>query len=252
MSNWRVFFVTMLLVSTPRPLLAGIAYKLRVEGRTGAHLFTISAEGMSVRSEVEPSGNLSEFQRQYPIVISTDGGKVQRYLRPEDKTWYEQSNDKARGSIAIGTNPRVLQPAISMTEEASSDVIGGQRTRRYVLKTSFVIESEIGTEKVSLHKTSTVLLWVVAIDCAPKVAAQFGYMHFGIKDIDDAIALKLSTIEGLIIRATESDTERYEGGALRTFLTNTDVIDSRCVALGPELFQVPKGYQHREPIIGAP
>jgi len=73
-----------------------------------------------------------------------------------------------------------------------------------------------------------------------------------IRDVDDGIRSKLSSLEGLIVDETISRTERYEGGLPRTFITKTEVVNPRCVDLNPALFAVPKDYRRQEPIMAAP
>jgi len=211
----------------------------------------VRAEGKAYRAQAEISDGLTELQRQYPIVISTDGGATQRYLRPDDKTWYEQSSRPA-GLIAIGTHPRLQEPAVSLTEEISNDVVDGRPTRRFVLKASCVVESDIDTETVRLHKSVIALFSVTDIDCAPRVAEQFGRPMFGIEDIDERVRLQLASIDGLIVRQTISRTERYDGGLPRTSITKTEVINVHCVDLKSTLFAVPKDYRHQEPIMRGP
>ena len=61
---------------------AGITYQLRTERRGRTTTATVWAEGSSYRVETRASEDMDEMQRQYPIVISTDGGRTQRHLRP--------------------------------------------------------------------------------------------------------------------------------------------------------------------------
>jgi len=156
-------FTVLLLAVDLTPLQAGIMYQLRSNGPKGASECTVWAEGSAYRVEAEISDSLPEFQRQYPILISTDEGRTRRYLRPEDKTWYEESSQTVRGSIAIGSNPHVQEPKVALIEESSNEVIGGRPTRRFVLKASCVVESEIETEKIRLHKSVTALLVVATL-----------------------------------------------------------------------------------------
>jgi hypothetical protein len=234
------------------PLQAGVTYQLRIDGPKGAVVYAVWSQGSAYRAEARISDALSEFRRQYPIEISTDEGRARRYLRPKDKTWFEESPQTARGSIAIGQNPHVREPSVTLIEESSNDVFAGRPARRFVLKASCVVESEIDTEKIRLHQSLTALLVVTNIGCAHKATEPFERLTLGIPDIDDEVRRKLSSIEGVIVRETISQTDRYDGGPPRTFLTSTEVTDPRCVDLDPALFAVPRDYRHQEPVRGSP
>jgi len=248
----RIGFAILLLAMSLTPLKAGITYQLRSNGPKGKLECTVWAEGSAYRVETEISDSLSEFQRQYPIVISTDAGRTRRYLRPEDKTWFEESSQTVRGSIAIGANPRVQEPKVALIEESSDEVIGGRPTRQFVLKASCIVESDIDTEEIRLHKSVTALLVVANIGCEPEVAEQLERLMLGIREVDEGIRSKLSSIEGLIVHETISRTERYEGGLPRTFIINIEVVNPHCVDLNRALFAVPKDYRRQDPIKGAP
>jgi hypothetical protein len=244
-------FAVASLLMVLNPLYAGITYRLRFDG-PGSVVFTVWADGSAYRAQAEAPEGLSDFQRQYPIVISTDGGMTRRHLRPEDKTWYEEPGRATRGSIAIGANPSVHESTVTLIEESSTDGITARGTRQFVLKASCVIQSEIGSEKVRLHKSVTALLLVTNIACAPKVAEQLERLTFGIPDIDDQIRSKMASIDGLIVHETISRTERYDGGPPRTSIINAEVVNPRCLDVNPALFAVPKDYRRQEPVVGGP
>jgi hypothetical protein len=248
----NIGFAAMYLALTLSTLYAGIKYQLHFDGPKGAVVFTVWADGPAYRTQAETSENLSEFQRQYPIVISTDGGKTRRHLRPENKTWYEDPGRMPRGFIAIGANPRIEEPAVTLVEESSAEVIDRRPTRQFVLKASCVVASEIESEQVRLHKSITALLLVTNIGCTPKVAEQIDRLTLGIPEMDDRIRSALASIDGLIVRETIARTERYDGGQPRTSFINTKVANPRCLDLSPALFAVPKEYRRQEPIIAGP
>ena len=244
--------LVVMLCTAATPLVGGITYRRRIEGSKGITMFRVLAKDNSYREQAEASESLSEFERQYPIEISTDGGKTRRYLRPENQTWYQESNETVRGSIGIGLNARVRKPMVTLNDEDSSDVIDGRSTRKFVLKISYLVESEIGSERVRLHKTRTVLLWVADMTCAPRVAAQVHHLRDGIRELDEAVEAQLASIEGLIVRKRDSLTERYEGGPPRTFVITTEVTEPECVDIDPAVFAVPKEYRHQELVLGVP
>jgi hypothetical protein len=214
--------------------------------------FTVWASGDSYRTEMEPSQDAPEINRQYPIVISNDGGQTERAVRPRNRTWYERPNDTSRSVTAIGRNARIVQPIIILVEEASDEQFGELKTRKFVLKTSYIVESEIDSEKVKAHKTRTVLFWVAALTCAPRTVRQIERLRFGASEVDEAVDRKMNSIDGLIVRTLDSETERYEGGALRTFQRTMEVIRPKCSVIEPSLFAIPKGYSYQEPVIGGP
>lgn len=232
-------------------LHTGITYQVHFGGAKSA-AFTVWAEGSAYRVQAHDPDSLSEFQRQYPIIISTDGGETRRYLRPEDKTWFEKPRRATQGLIAVGANPIIQEPTVTLIEESAADVIDKRPARQFVLKASCVVESEIGSEKVRLHKSVTALLLVTNLGCAPKVGEQLDGVMLGVPDLDDQIWLKMKSIDGLIVRETISHTERYDGGQPRTTISNAEVVNPRCVDVSPSLFAVPKGYRHQEPIVAAP
>jgi len=247
----RILALAIVLVSTVHTS-AGITYQVRSVTTKGVSLtFTVWASGDSYRTEMEPSEDAPEISRQYPIVISNDGGHTERAIRPWNRTWYERSNDisRSRSMPAIGTNARIVQPSITFVEEASDEQFAKLRTRKFVLKVSYIVESEIDTEKVRLHKTRTVLFWVAELACAPRSTVR---LSFGAPEIDEAVERKTNSIAGLIVRTLDSETERYEGGAIRTLQSTAEVIHPRCSEIEPSLFAIPKGYSYQEPVIGAP
>ena len=249
----RILSVTTILVLTAVQSLAGIKYQLRrVSAKSGTTVFTIWADGNSYRAEMEPSEEASELDRQYPIVISSDGGKTERALRPANLTWYERPSDTRQKVVALGWNAKVYEPSVTLTEESSNEQIAGVATRKFVLKTSYIVESEFGSEKVKLYKTRTTLLWIADVACAPKAVRQIQRMTFGAPELDEAVDRKMGVIDGLIVRIVDSLTERYEGGAPRTFGSTVEVISPRCLEVGPSLFAIPKGYTYQEPIIAGP
>ncbi|HEX2120723.1 MAG TPA: hypothetical protein VHL59_03690 [Thermoanaerobaculia bacterium] len=141
---------------------------------------------------------------------------------------------------------------MTLTEEVSSDVIDGRPARKFVLKISYVIESEIGSHKVRLHETDTVLLSVANMSCAPEATAQPHPLRVGIREVAEAVAVKLASVEGLIVRKVASHTARYEGGRPRTSRVTSEVIEPRCEDVDAAMFRVPEGYRHQEPILAMP
>ena len=251
----RILSIAIGLISTAGLVRAGITYKLRVETAKGKVAnYTVWADGQASRTEITPYENMPELERQYPIVLSTNGGKTLLYLRPENHTWYERS-DKTRplqDIAAVGTNARLLEHNVTVTEEVSGEKIAGLATRQVVVRASWVIESEIDTEKVKLHKTRTILIWVADFSCAPKTSREAPRFKFGVPELDGAIRAKLDSVEGLIVRVADSTTERYEGGAVRAFVSQSEVNEPRCSELRPSLFAIPKDYRYQQPVIGAP
>jgi len=169
-----------------------------------------------------------------------------------NRTWYKRPNDTSRSVTAIGRNARIVQPSISLVEEASDEQFGELKTRKFVLRASYIVESEIDSETVKLHKTRTVLLWVAELKCAPRALRQIERLRFGASEVDEEVDRKMTSIDGLIVRTLDSETERYEGGALRTFQRTMEVIHPRCTVLEPSLFAIPKGYSYQEPVVGGP
>lgn len=251
----RILSIAIGLISSAGLLRAGITYRLRVETVKGKVAnYTVWADGRASRTEIAPYEDMPELQRQYPIVLSMDGGKTLLYLRPENHTWYEHS-DKTRPRqdiVAVGTNARLLEHNVTVTDEVSDEKIAGLATRQVVVRASWVIESEIDTEKVKLHKTRTLLIWVADFPCAPKTSREAPRFTFGVPELDEAIRAKLDSVEGLVVRVADSTTERYEGGAVRAFVSQSEVSDPRCSELRPSLFVVPKDYRYQQPVIGAP
>lgn len=252
MEHLRIVSIGFVLLLAAVRAPAGINYQLRSEHEGKTTVSAVWADGSFYRAEAKASEDMPEFQRQYPIVISTDGGKTHRYLRPADETWYELSRETPGQRIVIGKNARVRQPKVALTEESSTEQIAGLATRKYVLKASCVLESDEGSEKLKLHKARTVLLWVSDVACAPAAVRQLHLVSFGVTELDEPVGRSLASIEGFIVRQVDSFTERYEGGSPRTLVTTTEVIEPRCLRVDPTLFTVPKGYRHQEPRVASP
>jgi hypothetical protein len=231
---------------------AGITYQLRVERPRRTTVSTVWADGSSYRVETRASEDMDEFQRQYPIVISTDGGKTQLHLRPANETWFAQSSEAPRWRDAIGKHPRVRRPKVDLIRESANEEIAGLATRRYVLKASCVIETEEGSETLKRHLTRTVLLSVADVACAPAAVRQLHPVSVGIPELDEPIGRSLASIDGFIVQQVDSLAEWYEGGSPRSFVTTTEVVDPRCVEVDAAMFAVPKGYRRQDPVIGIP
>jgi hypothetical protein len=234
------------------PSLAGINYDLRKERPRAVITFRVWADRQSYRTEMAPADGATEFEQQYPIVISNDGGRKERRLRPVDKTWFEQLNEKAGPPPAVGQNARVRKPTATLAEEPSNDLIAGMPARKFVLNAACDVESDIGGTTVRVHKSRTVQMWLIDLPCAPKPIEQVQRARFGIAQVDELIAAKLATLDGLIVRSVDSTTEQYKGGAPRTFRTTIETSSVRCSALDAALFAIPKDYRYQEPLIGAP
>lgn len=250
MAMMRIGLLALSFLLLREPVFGGIQYRLREQRSAGPVMQTVSADGASSRVETEVSENVSEGERQYPIVISTDGRVTQRHLRPENQTWYEYSDERDPGVFALGENPRLLQPAVSLTEEVSAEIFDGRKTRKFLLKASYVIESTMESEKLKEHTAIAASFWVVDLPCAPKLAEQPQRPRLGVRDLDREIVLKLAAIDGLIVRTDVSHSERYEGGAPRTFESSTNVVAAQCLDLSPALFKVPENYERQEPVWG--
>lgn len=233
-------------------LHAGIRFELRTEHRGRTTSSTVVADGQSYRVEAKRIDENDEFTRQYPIEISTDGGKTRKRLRPFNETWYEQKKERLDGTIAFGKDPRVRHPRVSLTEETEPAVIAGLPARKYVLRASCVIETDAGSEKLKLHKERTVLLWVADLACAPPALKGLHQVRFGIPELDEPMERELQSIDGFIVRQVDVMTERYEGGRPRAFLTTTEVVDPQCGNVDAALFSIPKGYREQEPVMSTP
>jgi len=221
-----------------------------VKQKAGAS--AVFADGESYRVEAKGIDENDEFTRQYPIVISTDGGKTHRRLRPEARTWYEEPNHGVVGHQPYGKDTRVKQPRVTLADEGASDEIPGLPTRKLVLRASFVVETDGGSERLRMHKTRTLLMWVADVSCAPRAANAIGRVRFGYPEIDEPMERELQSITGLIVRKVDAFAERYEGGPPQTFTTTIEVVDPKCGDVDPALFSVPKGYRYQEPVRGGP
>jgi hypothetical protein len=251
----RIVAIAIALTSMAGLIRAGVTYQLLVNNAKGNSVtYKVWADGKSYRTEVAPYEGMPELERQYPIVLSTDGGKTRLHLRPENRTWYKDSDKKLtpQDIVAAGTNARLLERNVSLEEEVSDEKIADLATRKIVVRASCVIESEIDTETIKLHKTRTLLVWVADVPCAPRTPGAVPRLRLGVPEVDDAILARLDSIEGLIVRVVDSVTERYEGGTVRTSISRSEVIDPRCSELRPSLFAVPKDFRYQQPIIAAP
>ena len=226
--------VALVLVAVALHARAGITYELRTEHKGKVAVSTVVADGQSYRVETKVFGEDADFTRQYPIVMSTDGGKTEKYLRPANNTWYAKSTEPVLGSTPPGEDVRWKKPEVTLIEEPESEVIAGLATRKFVLKASCVIESDVDSEILKLHKTRLVLLWVADVACAPAVPLQ--RIRFGYKELDERVDRNLESVKGLIVRKVDSLTERYEGGRPRTFLTTTEIVDPKCLDVAPAVF----------------
>jgi hypothetical protein len=241
------------LVLTAVQTWAGITYQLRSVTAKGVILTsTVWASGDSFRTEMEHSEDAPELNRQYPIAISNDGGRTIRALRPENHTWYEHSNNITEDVTAIGRNAKLLQPSVTLVEETSDEKFAGMKLRSFVLKVSYIVESDIESEKIRVHETRTVLFLVADLACAPTTVGRMRGMRFGATELNEAVNRKLDSIDGFIVRMFDSSTERYEGGAVRTFQSTMEVIRYKCLEIDPSLFAIPKGYSYQEIIVGGP
>lgn len=211
-------------------------------GRVGERVW-IDGDRQRVELDPDPSN-----PRAYDVVIHAGGQTT--YINLQNKTFYRKEPRKPSLAFALPLeNPKVIgKPEVTFRTEPGPQIVG-RDTTKHVIEVSYRVGGTWSGEALRTRFKTVTTLYV-----APSLPRDRHLELLGtaIPEIDEAVAKKYASLEGMILGTEALSAHQYEGGPLISS-TNTMTVDE--LKEGPvsdDLFAIPNGFTYQEPVYGIP
>ena len=168
------------------------------------------------------------------------------------KSWFEIKPADLRWTmftIPMGERHKVSKLVVKLDEQESEKA---SPLRRHTLRFSYTLVGNIQGVTVKASVV-TVAKFVTdnsrSVERLPMDPRDLGT---GLAQVDQAVGRELRVVSGFPIEANVVITRQIEGGQPFAEIRYMKISDIEEVAANPTLFEVPKGYENREPEIGSP
>ena len=211
-------------------------------GRVGERVW-IDGDRQRVELDPDPSN-----PRSYDVVIYAGGQTT--YINLQNKTFYRKEPRKPKlGFYPPLENAKVVgKPEVTFRTEPGPQIVG-RDTTKHVIEVRYRVGGTWSGEKLrTTHKTVTTL-YVTASLPRDRHLDLFGT---AIPEVDDAVAKKYASLEGMILGTEQSGDDQYEGGLVRSYTTTMMVDELKEGPVSDDLFTVPEGFVYQEPVFGFP
>lgn len=214
---------------------------------------TISVDRSSYRVDYEHGG----FDTS--ALFSADGGKTETALNSTLLTYFAPGRLLADAldsrlfsmpPLELVGPPTVTLKEVKLREEPSQHDIDGRKTRKYVLNFSYDITARVGTEKLRAVVRAIAELWTTEELEASYLPLDPRRVRTGFDAVDHSLRQAMTGVKGFPLERRLSVTRRISGGAPFTDLVTTTFSSFEPFAASPQLFEVPSGYRHQNPILG--
>lgn len=168
------------------------------------------------------------------------------------KSWYELKPRTASFmfSIPAGNVTKVSDVSVKLTGEQPG--APSSPLRRYTLRFSYRVVGDIEGTKVKANIIGVAKFLSDSSWPAESLPLDPREIRTNLAQVDEAIAREMRLVSGLPLEAELVITRQIEGGAAFTETRHTKISDIEEVAAHPSLFEVPRGYENREPEYGVP
>jgi hypothetical protein len=182
--------------------------------------------------------------RVYDSVIG--GGNSERIaINHANRTWYRL---RARAPFGIGFSlfdfyrvypSRVLKPQVKSA---------GEKTVSF----QYVTQSQIGTESLGGEVSGSIVVSTrESLDDSQPLALLLD-INTNFPEIDTLLKTQLASIQGTHGDIQLTITRKLKGGKPMTQVIFATVGEGHIIAFQPMKFEIPEGYHHQEPAVGAP
>lgn len=238
---------------------AGLVYRFTTKSDVAAQPQSgggrVWIDGNRMRTELDPDPS---NPRPFDVTIVVDGKTT--YLNLQNKTYYHEqkaiAGARVQGSSSLFHLPTYGdpqlrgKPKISYRNAGAGPQLGGHATTKHVIEFRYRLRTEIsGT---GLHGDITGLLTVVTAPSLPG-SGDTVFVRTTYPEIDEEIAKHAATFEGMLVSRELVVSRKLEGGPKVTERTTMTIEELTTVdRVEDELFAIPPGFRHQEPVIAVP
>jgi hypothetical protein len=252
MRNFRSFaivFATLLLAAAAS---AGVVYTATTsaEGQKGAEMQASKVKGWvagdNAKVEFETSGNPMMPQGSY--MVTTDGGKTLKLVKPKEKTYSTLDMDSMMG-MAGGMmkmmNFKFTDPKVEKLAEEPDGLVAGIPTIYYKFRTSYAMEMKFMGMKQASTTVKEEEIWSAPklIENALGIWLRRTPPKTGSEELDKLVAAEMGKIEGFPLKRVTVSTQTDKKGKSQTTKVTMEVTSLEMSIVPDSTFAIPAGFQ---------